>query len=373
MTISLRLQSEDQSRSVSVRATDTSEGSPDLLLDVYDNTKLTAINTCPTWGLVRYDMHKAMPGAGRAMALEAGSASHEVYAAARLLRLWEMDHPFHYAWHGARLFGAERWEEMQTFFDDDADRETNRINFPLGALHTGPFYDDPGDKRRTLAKIEESCIAYLQRWNWDQRVWVASNTQHEEPVGIEVPVDVVITWHDNDADMVVRQIRFVGMVDGISYIGETEGLEIQENKTASRLGEAWSMSFLMAHQVTGYMVGMTPVLHKLPDRARVIGMSIPLPVSYDSGGIANEIVYREEFMLWQWFDWVGHTVDLANMYKRDPVNAPKYTHSCNRYFRPCSFIALCASPPDEREEMIKEMVTDEWNPLDQAVESKASD
>ena len=53
-------------------------------LPAYDHTKLSAVNTCPTWGILRYILHKRMPNSTRAMALEAGSASHEGFAAVRL-------------------------------------------------------------------------------------------------------------------------------------------------------------------------------------------------------------------------------------------------------------------------------------------------
>jgi hypothetical protein len=59
----------------------------DAELPSFDNTKLTAINTCPTWGIVRYHLHKTMSGGSRALALEAGAAMHEMFAAVRLLDL----------------------------------------------------------------------------------------------------------------------------------------------------------------------------------------------------------------------------------------------------------------------------------------------
>jgi hypothetical protein len=40
----------------------------DAELETYDHTKLSAINTCPTWGILRYTMHKQMPSTGRALA-----------------------------------------------------------------------------------------------------------------------------------------------------------------------------------------------------------------------------------------------------------------------------------------------------------------
>ena len=58
----------------------------DKHLPTYDHTKLSAINTCPTWGILRYTHHKKMPGSSRAMALDAGSAAHEAFSAVRLYR-----------------------------------------------------------------------------------------------------------------------------------------------------------------------------------------------------------------------------------------------------------------------------------------------
>ena len=55
----------------------------DAHLPTYDNTKLVGINTCPTWGILRYSMHKRMPNVKREMALEAGTAGHEGFAAVR--------------------------------------------------------------------------------------------------------------------------------------------------------------------------------------------------------------------------------------------------------------------------------------------------
>ena len=32
----------------------------DIDLETYDHTKLSAINTCPTFGILRYQMHRTM-------------------------------------------------------------------------------------------------------------------------------------------------------------------------------------------------------------------------------------------------------------------------------------------------------------------------
>jgi hypothetical protein len=62
-----------------------------------------------------------------------------------------------------------------------------------------------------------------------------------------------------------------------------------------------------------------------------------------------------------------HTIQLAKLYHHDPINAPKYTHSCNRYFRPCSLIPFCYGDDDEQRQFLEEMVDDEWSPLNKLV------
>ena len=49
--------------------------------------------------------------------------------------------------------------------------------------------------------------------------------------------------------------------------------------------------------------------------------------------------------------------------KLDPINAPKYSHSCNRYFRPCPMIPMCYGDAEEQVKIRSEMIKDEWSPL----------
>ena len=50
----------------------------------FDYTTLNSVSECPTWGIVRYVLHKTTSEPDRAMALEAGEALHDVFAAIRL-------------------------------------------------------------------------------------------------------------------------------------------------------------------------------------------------------------------------------------------------------------------------------------------------
>lgn len=342
---------------VSVRPTKPDE----LHIEAFDNTKLTAINTCPVWGIIRYGMHKRMSGSGRAIPLEAGAACHEVFAAIRVLDLWKHQGFESLAqFHGRRLFGEDRFSAMCDSFRPGDDERTQGVNFALTALHTSGFYDDPNDKRRTLSNLEEACIAYFDRWSFGHwPIWVRDKSDPRSDVGIEIPFDMLITFNMVDGSEI--KARFTGKVDGIHL--HRDGWNIHENKTASRLDDAWRESFRMSHQITGYTIAMS--VHTVQDigYATVLGTAIPQPRHAEFGGNVRESVSRPDYMKERWFNWFLETVIMYQRYKDDILNAPQYTHSCNRYFRSCSLIPFCSADQEEQVTILSELEHDEWSPL----------
>ncbi len=343
----------------------------DDALETYDHTKLSAINTCPMWGILRYQMHKAVPATGRAMALEAGSAMHEVFSFVRLYSLVQQlrdeGKPEDFIaqlheYHGTRLFGAERLEYIvkQAHASNDVGEMCKRGS--IAVLDSGGFHDDPRDKRRTMSNLEEASFAYINRWRFDHRVWMRDDSDPTTDVGIEIPFDIVVTIHGMD----MLQFRLTGRIDGIHYDG-LQRLTVHDNKTASRLNDAWSMSQQINHQYTGYCVAASVFTQQVVSNAEVLGLAIPLPRTYDFGGFMKEPMQRHQHHIKRWLAWLVHTIRLANLYHDDPINAPKYTHSCNRYFRPCSLIPFCYGDDNEQQQFMEEMVTDEWSPLNKLV------
>jgi hypothetical protein len=333
----------------------------DMHLPAYDNTKLQAINTCPTWGILRYGMHKTMSKGARAMPLEMGSAAHDVFAA---VRLWQLrtyqGHADIADFHGQRLFGNTRYQAMLSSVDGSEDERAQSMAFCLSCLETTGFYDDPSDRRRTMTNLEEACIAYIDRWDWNRMpVWVRDDTDPQSDVGIELPFDIVLSFVLENGES--RLYRFIGKADGLHVRKDT--LYLHENKTASRLDEAWQQSFLLSSQVTGYCLALAVWAGQPIEHAEIFGMSVPLPRNYDFGGIVRESVTRYSHHFERWFDWFLHTVELERAYANNPFDAPKYTHSCNRYFRPCSMIPFCDSSDEEQRQIIGEMYEDEWSPL----------
>lgn len=333
-------------------------------LPAFDYTKLSAINMCPTWGILRYTMHKAMPGGGRSMALEAGSVAHECFAAIRLVQLgYSQGLKDHMHFHGGRLFGIDRWLSIIGRSSENDFQSTIR-NAALECLATAGYVDDPFDKRRTFTNLETCILYYAQRWE-PQRypVWTRDTADPSADVGIEVPFAVKVQPYGNQHNDAYPLPPFIytGRIDGL-HIDQSNRLLIQENKTASRLDEAWVMSFDMSHQVTGYSVAASLFAGQNVERGLVIGLALPLP-RYAHDGLSLVQVKRPDFMKARWLKWLEYTVGVHDAYKDNILDAPKHTHSCNRYFRPCSFIPFCAQDEDEQRAVLEQMVTEEWSPL----------
>lgn len=338
-------------------------------LPTFDYTKLSAINMCPTWGILRYTLHKAMPGGGRSMALEAGSAAHECFAAIRLTQLGLSqglrDH-MHY--HGGRLLGIDRWSSIIRGIGGDIAQSTR--NVALECLATAGYVDDPFDKRRTYTNLETSIMYYAQRWEHERYpVWVRDANDPTADVGVEIPFAVKVQPYAADNTMpgvngghyTLPPFLYTGRIDGL-HVDRSDRLLIQENKTASKLDEAWAMSFDMTHQVTGYTVAASLFSGQPIERGLVLGLNIPLP-KYAHDGLRLVPTNRPDYMKERWLKWLEYTVGVHDAYKNDVLNAPKHTHSCNRYFRPCSFIPLCAQDDEEQQAVLAQMVTEEWSPL----------
>ena len=331
-------------------------------LEQFDYSKLTAIATCPTWGIVRYGLHKAMPGAGRAMALEAGTACHDFFAAHRIFMLgWQQGLRAHADHHGVRLFGHERYSNAMSQISDTKSLESNRRDFCIDILYTSGYVDDPGDNRRTLSNLEMTCLAYLQSWEgMDYPVWVFNPDDPTSPVGIEIPFAIKITFTDEHTGLEFS-IAYTGKIDGIHATSQLEPLLV-ENKTGSRLDDAWRMSFVTSHQPTGYFMAVQLMLQRAVESGYVIGAQIPLPRVY-SNGIVLEHMQRTQHQYGRWLDWVYDIVTMYRQHKDDVVDAPMFTHSCNRYFRPCSLISFCAADDDEKRAILEQMVPHFWSPL----------
>lgn len=288
---------------------------------------------------------------------------HEVFAGVRIWQLAKVQRlPKHALATADRIFGKARWSNVIGSATAKADRD-QLMELAFAILDSSGFYDDAREKTRTISNMQICSICYIdemlgkmERWP----IYVEDKKNPKSVVGIEQPFDVVLEFVDG------KLIRYIGTIDGLVWETSKERLVLDENKTASRLDDAWRDSFKMANQVSGYCAASTSVFGFPVMNARVTGLRIkagggedviPLPVKRDISFVFN------------WAHWLRHTVEMYEHYENDYENAPRYTHSCNRYFRPCSLLSFCSDTPSGRAEQWDQMVPADQSPSERAVES----
>ena len=311
-------------------------------------------------------MQRQYPQKGRALALEAGEAMHQFFAAVRCWQLHFVDKlPDHAMSAGMRIFGEPRWKDIW--------KQTKKADQPIDQLGTltslvlrsSGYYDDPNDTTRTLANMETAGMVYIRETlkymeNWP--IWIADRKDANKPVGIEQIFDVVLEYEDG------KRIRYIGTLDGILCERQKAmRITMAENKTASRLDKAWIESFKMRHQITGYMACGQALFEIDMWRARVYGCK--LKPTYRGEDVHIEPVVRDKASITHWGNWVYNQVNLFETFKDEWEYAERRTHSCNRYFRPCTLIPFCADTPEGRAEQYSQMKEASPSPSERAIQS----
>lgn len=346
----------------------------DTNLPWVDYSTLTAINTCPRWGIINsWHGKKLSKGVERVLPLEAGRAMHDVFACVRFFDLIDhinstndirasFDILSRVHAYARKLFDTDacpdRWDQAFEYYNTPESKDTRVMQMCLSLLETSGFHDDVRDNRRTQSNLESAAIAYIQRYPLGRFIPVITDSL----IGVEVPFDITLT---KDGE----HIRVIGRIDAlcVDQMRPSDPTpEVHENKTGARIDTVWSSALDTSHQVSGYCVAATAILGIMVERAVMWGLQIPVPKSSSySDGVMRYPTDRNKEMLSEWAAWVYHTLTILTVYKDDAINAPKYTHSCNRYFRACPLIPLCVETAEQRKHIFdNEMITDRWSPLD---------
>lgn len=332
----------------------TSLATPDELRSVnkYETpilsySSLTNYNRCPTLGVILKSIGKTLGSSHPDKALEAGSVCHEVYSAIRLYQLIQQDLPAH-AWHHARrIFGDARadtlWREL-----DNADPRVALYNFAMHVLYSSGYTDDAYDKKRTFVNIEDSLNDYLNYYNYDR--WPVFILDHDDVtsfVGIEIPVVMRVSFEFRNGD--VWSVYIDGVIDGIHYDAKNiNRIVVNENKTSSVIDSTWYQQFALDHQLTIYALMTTLVMHRSIEDVHLYGMPIPLGRRQQTGMEPYRRTAQQHYA--NMFQWILTALETHHTYKASPLDAPRFTHSCRRYFRPCSLLPICDATREVQEE-----------------------
>lgn len=270
--------------------------------------------------------------------------------------------------HGVRIFGADKWDRILNVMRTDRTFENNVTNAAMQAVIESGYYDDPMDRRRTVDNICELMMNYVREWDFDRwPVWIRDENDPTSDVGIEIPFSFIVELDYETPEMRrgTYTIRYTGKIDGIHRDPKQDNCVItHENKTGSRIDDAWLSQWIMSHQITGYAIACSVFTGSVCYEALALGSQLPVPKSA-SDGQRNALVKRTPQKIQDWALWLLHVHEVASTYRHAPLEAPRYTHACNRYFRPCHFIALCDNPIEEQHRIYAEMEEEKWSPLEE--------
>lgn len=265
-----------------------------------------------------------------------------------------------------RIFGKSRWSKCLKLCDSHTKKEPreNLLQLALAVLNTSQWEDNTDDDTRTMTNMQMATIYYIDEQlskmqNWP--IYVQDTKRPDCLVGIEQVFDTVMLFGDG------REIRYIGTVDGLVMKAGLKEYFLDENKTANRIDDGWRLSFEMSHQVTGYSIISQAVFGFKVEKCRVTGNKIK-PSNSGENVYPLETLRRTESAFAAWGRWLRHTVDLYEQYQDNYEEAPRYTHSCNRYFRPCSLIPFCTDDPAGRREQYASMIEPDKSPSERAVE-----
>jgi hypothetical protein len=321
---------------------------------------IEAVNTCPRWGIIHNVLGKRFTTGYRQMALEAGSLMHDVFAGLNLLHIGIyrgfMDH-MHF--HGSILFGKSRWEFI---WSDATKKDINptmdsknafeRLVFSI--IATSDFYDDPNDRNRTVANIEHCALELLQYWMMCLSpfpIYIEDEKDHTKPIGIEMSLDAVFKTGNG-------RLRCIGLADVLYQNQETRAISLGEYKTASSIYDAWRMAFDTLHQITLYNALLQAYFGK-QEEFNTILIGSAIPVRSTSAPVQHFTVARDQENVQELLRTFFFTEKLIADYIQQPLATPMFTHSCNRYFRPCSLLDLCTAAKEDQFQMLENMVIEE--------------
>ena len=329
------------------------------------SSMLEALVTCPRWGLINSVNRRSFTENARAMALEAGSAMHEVFSVLNLLQVGVVQGKVdHMNYHGERLFPG-RWAGMTAKLDTtvhDKFRHDVMEDILLRCLASSDFYDDPADPYRTMSNLERAAFELYNYWVTVLSDFTIQTSElPDEPIGVERSIDVVFTAPD------AAPIRFIGLADAIYQNDTTRKVTLGEYKTSSRVTDSYLESFRTRNQVTAYMLGLHADYSDYMSGNTII-IASEMPPKASKQNVQHIMVPRDEDSYADFFAACKFGMQIIEQFGDNPTDAPMFTHSCNRYFRTCSLMTLCTCTSQDRRETYDSMFTKELSPSEQMAE-----
>jgi hypothetical protein len=232
-------------------------------------------------------------------------------------------------------------------------------------IATSDFYDDPNDKNRTIANLNHAAselVYYFLKNHTRFNIYVEDINAPQRPIGIEQSLDVVfdccIDLNGKGSTVEFVPLRFIGLIDTLYQNLTTSIVTMGEYKTTSSMNDGWREAFKTRHQISAYQGALGAYFDNSSWDTILTGSNIP--VRKTTAPLDHFTISRDEQFVIAFLQTALHSVQTINTYRDDnAIYAPMFTHSCNRYFRPCSLIDLCSSEISDQRIMLEQMVITE--------------
>ena len=196
--------------------------------------------------------------------------------------------------------------------------------------------NDGYETHKTVERMAGALLYYFDVWPFESDFLVPVRLGNK--LGVEVsfalPIDI---QHPQSGD----PILYYGRFDMLAMNRSTGEYYMDDEKTASQLGNSWVKQWRLASQFTGYAWAMEQLGY--PVSAAVIrGISI-LKTGY---GHTQALAQRPQFLIERWYAQLLRDVKRMIECWNEGYFDHNYGPSCSAYGN-CSFLDICASPNPE--------------------------
>jgi len=195
-------------------------------------------------------------------------------------------------------------------------------------------------------------------------IYIEDVNDPSKSIGIEKSMDVIFTCDvmNEVGEIIQHSIHFIGLGDVLYQNPETKRVKLGEYKTTSSMNDAWREQFRTRHQQSAYIGALQAYFPNVADECILIGSA--LPVRKTSAPNMHFPIYRDKEAVAQFLSTALTALNFMAAYRDErAVDAPMFSHSCNRYFRPCSLLDLCSAQRDDQLVMWDQMaISPEMSP-----------
>lgn len=164
-----------------------------------------------------------------------------------------------------------------------------------------------------------------------------------------------------------KPLVYVGRVDMVATDAQGRIYCVDE-KTASRLGEAWDMKWDMDTQMTGYIWAQQELIdrHKYGEDVEVQALVRGISILKDGFGHVEIPIVRSQWFIEQWYNQLLRDVrKMVWAYERGVWDMAMHENACVQYMRRCDYMPLCCSPNAEQIAGDRNVYKIEvWNPTE---------